>query len=279
MRYRHWLVLLSMLFAMGTVAQAQVIYNFGNYTQNFNGLANTGSGNTFTNNSTITGWYANQTSYEADDGTGNTNGLYSYGSVGQVDRALGSIAANQAGVNPVQYGVQIFNNTTDTFTKIDISFVGEQWRNAGGNRPNTITFDWLLTNSNANQLTAAGYTAAPSLDWSAPTVGPPASSMDGNLPANQVPKSASFLNTIVFQPGQYLWLRWTDVDDQNPDCGLAIDTFGFSASVPEPAVMVIALLALLTLAGFTYQRMQRKLTPIAVATTPQPEAGEYNEFQ
>lgn len=70
----------------------------GNYTENFNGLANTGSVNQWTDNSTIQHWFSQRTTastlYTAGTGSSTTGGLYSYGTSGSTERALGTIGSN-----------------------------------------------------------------------------------------------------------------------------------------------------------------------------------------
>jgi hypothetical protein len=73
-------VLSLLLFA--SVADAQVLFTDFNssYTQNFDSLAS-GANNatvTWTDNSTLTGWYSNRTLYRVSAGTVNNGDLYSY---------------------------------------------------------------------------------------------------------------------------------------------------------------------------------------------------------
>ena len=67
----------------------------GTYSQNFNTLLSTGSVNSWLENSTISNWYSQRTStstnYAASNGSNTTGGLYSFGSSGIQERALGSI--------------------------------------------------------------------------------------------------------------------------------------------------------------------------------------------
>ncbi len=63
-------------------------------TQDFNTLISSGSA-TWTNNSTLTGWYhartGTGTTIVANDGSSNAGNLYSYGTGTNTERALGSI--------------------------------------------------------------------------------------------------------------------------------------------------------------------------------------------
>ena len=96
------------------------------YTQNFDALSNTGTANPWTDNSTIAGWYANLTTYRADDGNSNVGAMYSYGTAASTERALGGLTSNT--IPTVRQGVRIVNNTGSTIGVLQISYTGEQWR-------------------------------------------------------------------------------------------------------------------------------------------------------
>ena len=90
----------------GAALHAQVSYPGGVYSQNFDtlqGTTNNTTGVTWTDNSTLPGWYSSHTNYGVTNGTmGGTAatfdgtsvaanvGLFSFGTAGSVDRALGS---------------------------------------------------------------------------------------------------------------------------------------------------------------------------------------------
>src|SRR5687767_12903013 len=95
-------ILLLLALALGCAAlsaQATLTSSAATYTQSFDSLANAGTANTWTDNSTLAGWYAYRarventvaappiaalyttaTSYRADTGAGNTGAHYSFGS-------------------------------------------------------------------------------------------------------------------------------------------------------------------------------------------------------
>ncbi|KAB2894480.1 MAG: hypothetical protein F9K35_16325, partial [Burkholderiaceae bacterium] len=91
--------LLALLAAFA--AHAQVTFT-GTYTQNFDTLASSGTGNAWANNSTLPGWFLfNKTpsaiiAYDAGDGGGNTGKFYSFGTGTSTDRALGGLASGGA---------------------------------------------------------------------------------------------------------------------------------------------------------------------------------------
>ena len=69
-------------------------------TENFDTLASTGTGITWTDNSTIPGWYSTRTTYNSGTGSSNTGALYSFGVGGTnpvTDRALGSVGSGGTG--------------------------------------------------------------------------------------------------------------------------------------------------------------------------------------
>src|ERR1051326_5048204 len=113
---------------------AQILMSGGTYTQDFNSLSISGASNPWTNNGTLVGWYASKessptdfTSYRAGSGTIDTGGLYSFGSQGDADRALGSLASVTPG--RIAFGARFLNDTGTARTNIALSFTAEQWRN------------------------------------------------------------------------------------------------------------------------------------------------------
>ena len=91
--------LLLALLLFPVTFYAQVAMNgSGGYTQNFDALLNTGSVNSWVENSTIPNWYSQRTttstSYAANNGSSLSGGLYSYGTTSTTERALGAIGSN-----------------------------------------------------------------------------------------------------------------------------------------------------------------------------------------
>ncbi len=171
-----------------------------------------------------------------DNGAGTTGDGYLYGATGSNERALGSYAS---GSSTSQYGLVLVNNTGSTINNFTLSYTGELWKD-GGNASavvNKLTFDYSTT---ATSLTGTtGYTAANSLDFTAPKNNSSAdATLDGNLSANQQAVSGT-VTGISWAPGAKLYLRWTDANDAGNDDGLAIDNLTFSA-VPTPTVTVTA---------------------------------------
>jgi hypothetical protein len=135
-------------------------------TQNFDTLASSGSP-AWTDNSTISGWYAqfgggsSPTTYTAGTGSSATGALYSFGVAGAnpvTDRALGGVSSGST--LTIQYAIQLTNNTGTAITSVDVSFVGEQWRNGGNLTAQQVEFQYQVANTgvivDANEPTTGG---------------------------------------------------------------------------------------------------------------------------
>lgn len=239
---------LSLIFAgaaaVSVPMQAQVAFD-GDYTQEFNALATTGTGtaNTWVDNTTLTGWYASRATYNAGTGSNNAGSLYSFGAStgGTVtERALGSVASD--GIGSIGFGVRLQNTAGVTLENFVVSYIGEQWRNGGNNTQQSLTF-WYqigsnLTNPDPNSN--IGWTAVTALDFTGPIALSGTAALDGNAAANRVELSAT-LSGVSLAPNQELFLRWVDVNDAGSDHGLAIDSFNVTALtvVPEPSTWVL----------------------------------------
>jgi hypothetical protein len=204
-------------------------------TENFDTLASTGA-NTWADNSTIPGWYSTRTAYTAGTGSSNTGALYSFGVAGTnpvTDRALGSVASGTT--LTIFQAVRLTNQTAGPITSLDISYVGEQWRNGGNATAHVLTFQYQV--ANAGTITGAntpstGWTTLPALSFTGPIASATAGALDGNAPANRTAIAATLAVTINNQ--QEIWLRWQDPDDTGSDHGLAIDDFSVVASGTKP---------------------------------------------
>jgi uncharacterized delta-60 repeat protein/uncharacterized repeat protein (TIGR01451 family) len=210
-------------------------------TQNFDSLATTGTANTWTDGTTLTGWYSqftatpsNPTTYRASTGTDTTGAIYSFGVAGTnavTERAFGSVASGTPG--DIYYAIKLTNNTGSTITALNISYTGEQWRQGGCTptpcTPAAQTLDFQYQVANAGTITDAntpttGWTDFNSLDFTTPQPGTStAAAIDGNAAANRTAKSAMLVVTV--NNGQEVWLRWKDSNDANNDHGVAIDDF------------------------------------------------------
>jgi endonuclease G, mitochondrial len=200
-------------------------------TENFDALAQTGTNVTWTDNSTIPGWYSTRVTYNTGTGSSNTGALYSFGIAGAnpvTDRALGTVASG--GTGTVYQAARLTNNTGATITSLDISYAGEQWRNGGNATAHTLTFQYQIANAGA--ITGAnapttGWTTFSALSFTGPVATATAGALDGNNSSNRLLKSATL--AVSVSTGQEIWLRWQDPDDSGNDHGLAIDDFSVTA--------------------------------------------------
>ena len=223
--------LLSVL-SLTTLSYSQVSLTSLNtaYTQNFDGLANSGSNNSNTLNGTLAGWYIvesgtnGNTTYAADTGTENTGDTYSYGSSGSTERALGSIASSKLSS---RYGAQFKNDTGNTIDQLQISYVGEEWRfdpARGTTIKDQITFEY---STNATSLTTGTWTAVTALLYETTNLTGTVGTRNGNDAAyrTSLSNTISGLNIPV---GQIFWIRFVDINVSGTDDGLAIDDFSLT---------------------------------------------------
>jgi hypothetical protein len=253
-----------------STASAQVVVTdlTTTYSQNFDSLSNTGTTNTWTDNSTLPGWYATKavtppvTVYRADNGTSNAGALYSFGATGSTERALGTISSGTPGA--LAWGMVLQNTGSTSFT-VAVSFTGEQWRDGGAATPNaqTTTFTYLtsstnITNFDASGVNASGFTTYNPLSLVTPTFTntTTGAAIDGNNPANETTPSGTI--PVTLDPGMFMALRWFDPNDIGNDHGMGVDNLNITftaAAVPEPSSL--ALLGGVLAVGFC-RRVRRK---------------------
>lgn len=257
------------LSAVGSMASAGVVLTSMTYSQNFdNVFPTTTVSGAFSTTAGVqaaipgtSGWDGCKVSgsssgtttttsdFGVDTGSTNTARVYSYGASGSTERALGSLAS---GSNEPAFGVAITNNTGAALSKVDISFVREQWRSSTTEQ-NILTFAWGISSgsvTSSNYLTSSSMTAFSTLN----VVGMAAVASNGALDGNATANKANVSGTITFSTplavGQTLFLRWQDYNNGGSDAGLAIDNFSANfTAVPEPASMALLALGGLMLAA------------------------------
>ncbi|MEH2283289.1 MAG: Calx-beta domain-containing protein [Nostoc sp.] len=191
----------------------------GTYSQNFNLLATSGTSIAWADDSTISGWYATRTSYNAGTGSNNAGALYSFGTT--TERALGSVASASTGT--IDYGLRLQNNTGSPITKLQVSYTGEQWRNGGNTSQQQLKFSYQ-TGSTFTSLTTGTWTSVTSLDFTGPIATATAATLNGNAIANRIVITPVIFNLATpIANGEEIILRWEDIDDGGNDHGLAID--------------------------------------------------------
>lgn len=238
--------LFASLITLGSLSsgKAQLLFN-GSYSEDFDTLPITGTGST--NTFSLAGWYSNDTTIVATNGSSGYSGLLSLGSSSSTERALGSGGADSTGTT--YYALRLVNDTGATIPSVYVSYVGETWRQgaATSNDPYGLEFAF---SRDATGVEDGTYFRRSTLDYisSVPlVVADPASSgmasaINGNADANRTLVSAMLTFSGGWQPGQELWLRWTDLNSNGFDASVGIDNLSIVA-VPEPQTYLMILLA------------------------------------
>ncbi len=211
--------------ACGASAQVSLTTPGVAHTENFNSLIDTGTA-TWTNNSTLPGWFHARTgtgvAIVANNGGSNGGNLYSYGST--PDRALGSLGSGNALVGNLFWGIRLQNNTGVTITDLQVSYVGEQWRNSAA-AAQAVSFSYLVGSPTVAGTLIEFQTAGvsvPALNFTSPITGGSAGALDGNAAANRVAISTT-ITGLSIPNGTEVMLRWSDPDHSGADHGLSID--------------------------------------------------------
>jgi hypothetical protein len=251
----HWKQLQLMLIAAsvaGTsagVAAPISISSFGNtYTEDFNALANTG----ITNAALPAGWALFESGsssrvnqqYAAGAGTDNTGDVYSFGSAGSSERALGTLFSNA--LTPT-IGASFINDAGGTLTDLAIAYTGEQWRLGFTNRgaADRLDFQYSL---DATSLITGTWINVDALDFNSPSTTGALGARNGNAAANRTNLSATITGLSVAD-GATFWIRWSDSNiSPGADDGLAVDDF-FVTAIPEPGSLALLGIAIAGLAA------------------------------
>ncbi len=209
-------------------ATAQVSLTGPAYTQDFDSLANSGSGHT----ALPAGWLLNESGtnangqYQAGTGSGNSGDSYSFGASGSTERALGGLLSGS--LNP-SFGACFTNNVGNEVTALDIAYTGEQWRSGTAGRTDQINFQYSL---DATSLADGSWVDVDALDFVTPnTVGTGAK--DGNDAANRTALSSQIAGLAIAN-GSGFCIRWTDFNASGADDGLAVDDFSLTPVFVAP---------------------------------------------
>jgi len=207
----------------------------GSYSQNFDGLAASGSSLSWTNDLTLNGWYLYRqpspgtaiSQYTTGTGSSTAGNFYSFGSATQTDRALGGLGSGSTYYGSPASGsvagwlaLALTNATTHVIDALDLNFAGEQWRNGG----NSTAQDMVLEIGIGADFTGVTSWTAPggAFTWTSPVTGATGAAVDGNT-AGRVAARGGQLTGLGWQPGANLWLRWIERNDAGNDHGLAVD--------------------------------------------------------
>ncbi len=261
----------ALTVAAAGLATAQINYNGGTYSENFNTIFNTdGTGTAVPGTTaiglqgaipTLTTWQAARVAGSGattfaifgdwgGSGVSGTGRLYSYGLPSSSERALGAIAS---GTTVVGFGTWFINTSSDTYTAVTFGFDREIWRTQSANIDESLSFSYGFASSGigtGNFITNNLMTAFPALNATSPafysTLYAGASGFT-DPSTNTVPVSAT-ISGINWAPGDSLFIRWNDKDDTGTDAGPAIDNLTMSATVPEPSSALLVGLGFAALA-------------------------------
>ena len=239
----------AVVSGLATVAQAQISYTGGTYTQDFDSMGATGT-------TSPTGWFVGTgtgaavtgTTVIVGTGSSATGGNYNFGVAGTNvigERALGSLASASTQRDTE---VHFTNDLGFDITQFSISYDGEQWRNGD------IDQDSLTLQLSTDGLTWTSLGSA--FNFISPVVSATAGLLDGNASANRIAGIGGTFNpSTPILAGSTFFLRWADIDDLGSDDALALDNFTFSA-IPEPSVYMLLGVGLL-LCGQRFLRRKR----------------------
>ena len=226
--------LLALAVSLGASgAMAGPIAFKGSYTQNFDGLAISGSANTWENGATLPGWYLFKTdgtavdSYPSGTGSASKGAFYSFGADGSKERALGGVGSKSL---EGWIALAAINDTGSTVDSLTIRFNGEQWRNGGSADAHTMALEYGFGDSFG--AVPVWKAAGDAFNWTSPVFGGSAAPIDGNG-AGRVQNVGGDLASLGWAAGQTLWLRWVERDDRGSDHGLAIDDLRLTAGSAE----------------------------------------------
>jgi hypothetical protein len=239
------------------------------FTENTGGVSastaiNTAGNYTWTDNSSITGWYAVTNGVSAAEyHATNTNGNNGNPNALKLARASGTSGAlgtlrNSSNTGLTTFGVQLANNTGSAISSFSVSYLGQQWQdNTGG--IDSLTFQY---STDATSLTTGSWTTVSALSFSSVvntntgtnfvSLAPTGSSI---APGSSISSTITGLNV---SNGSNIWFRWVDEDISGVDDALTIDDLSITpilSSVPEPSTY--ATLAGLAILGVAALRRRR----------------------
>ncbi len=217
------------LLPMALSAQINITTS-GNSSQNFDALLNTGSVNTWNDNNTIPNYFAQRSgfgaTYQAGTGSSTVGNLYSFGSSGSNERALGSVGSDNSSALNFAYGVLLQNNSGFVLDQLSVSYTLEQWRNGGNTTPDQITVWYKISSATISDLTPGdntGWIPVTVLTSESPINTATTGALDGNSAVNQVSLSNISIPNLSIPNGHYMMIKWEDINHAGNDDGLGID--------------------------------------------------------
>jgi Ca2+-binding RTX toxin-like protein len=226
------------------MAVRAIKYRGVNYEETFNALSSA-AGTTYPINSEpqpAAGWFISESGgsalvnqfYSVDNGNSNAGDVYSYGSTGSSDRALGTLRSGT--LIPI-IGVSYTNATGGTINQLDISYWGELWRLGTTGRTDQLDFQ-ISFNAAGVADEGATWLDVDGLDFVTPNTSGAAGSRDGNAGPNRTFIGGALdLTGFEIANGATFWMRWKDFDASGADDGLAIDDFTIAVHGVGPSPM------------------------------------------
>ena len=163
------------------------------------------------------------------DGTGASGAIFSHGSIGATDRALGSLGSGTP--ENQYYGFRMKNMTGSTLAEVTLNYTGEQWRAAASANGDTLVVSFQV-GATVTDLTAGTWVEKSNCKFVTPqNNAAAASSLDGNLAANRTAVSCKLVPGGGWANGQEMMIRFFDKDDAGSDNAVAIDDLTISTSL------------------------------------------------
>ncbi len=220
------------IVASGSADASTYVLGGAAHAQSFDTLPLSG-GFTWTNNTTLPGWYACDSAGAVNPSATTINGSATNPAhlvvtdVGAAstdpDRALAY--HTQLASAPTHLGLAFVNNSGRELTSFSLAYAAEQWREATNTRTVSVAVAYRVGASLADLPAATGWTSLPELA---------ASTLNGSAPSSAA-RSVSAVPVSV-PAGATLWFRWTFTNTAtsatNSHDILAIDGVVFSATSP-----------------------------------------------
>ncbi|MGZ0656426.1 PEP-CTERM sorting domain-containing protein [Coraliomargarita sp. W4R53] len=242
----------SLYLASSAGVHAQVSFdNLSDvYNADFNVSINSSQPRTWTDNSTIAGWWARAdnaaaTTYNVSAGTNGVDGMMAYSPT--APNALGADAfgsLNSGTGSGNLLAVELYNNTGATITDVKVSFTQVQWYAGNGGANDKFAASYNIGGSAPVGGTFTLFSGL-DVDGLVSGVGGLATPVSQNVSAT--------ISDISWGDGESLWIRWIDSNVSGGDAGA-----GFSAmsiTVPEPSsAALLAGVTILALVGGSRRR-------------------------
>jgi fibronectin-binding autotransporter adhesin len=179
------------------------------------------------------GWYAfgvNNNNFGAQSGDKTVGGIISFGADGtagsdHTNRALGTIGTKESGLTT--FGLELVNNSGGSLNQINLSFLGELWRQDSTQKSLNIGYKLGGTT-----LPLSGTTAIPAaqLSFASGNLGDPAvAGVSAPIQTSNI-SSGNINLSSAWGQGQALWLTFGISDASANGQGIAIDNFHFTAA-------------------------------------------------